>query len=476
MFSDDSLVERFDWGKSSKPKDKVSKSDQAGSTSGAFVTPTRDIPGTVAVSRSNSSDPINRKELTSVAPDITLPLSHLSSEGTCSVSAGTDVLSTNHSSHHLRPHSTSMADLTASRTNNLSSGEQMIENDELMDLDLNQSGSSLDISDIVTNCEDTTFDFIFRGTEPEKKTKNVAVGRRFMTPSRQVPDMNHNSLVSSVPRSKLDQTIHDSNFPNTTNLNLAAPIGNQTIGQSPSSLSNQRVGEFPSSISNQTIEQSPSSISHHNVGHDPSSISNQSVGQSPSSISCQSVGHPFSSISNQMVGQSPISISHQSVANDLASISSNQNVQQTPTSITNQSIEQFPSSISHQIVGQSTFYISNQSVGQSPSSILHHSVGQSPSSISHHSVGQSPSSISHQSVGQSPSSISSNLTVQQSPSSPRRSEQSVQPLNNKSSAPFKTRGHCGSTDCLGCNREPCESCYNCLHKRETRYYFFLICM
>ena len=412
MFSDDSLVERFDWGKSSKPKDK-SKSDQSESTSGAFVTPTRDIPGTVPVSRSSSLDPINRKEPTSipVAPDITV-----SNEGTCSstVSAGTDVVSTNHSSHPLGPHSTSMADLAVNSTNNLTSGEQMIENDELMDLDLNQSGSSLDISDIVTECEDTTFDFIFRGTEPEGKTKNVLVGRRFMTPTRQVPDMNHNSRESSLSRSKLDQTIHDGNFPNITNMNLAAPIGNQTNGQFPSSLSNQSVGQSPFSLSNQSVGKSPSSISNQSVGQAPSSLSNQSVGQSPSSIS------------NQSDGQSPS-------------------------------------------------YINRQCDGHTSSSISNQGVGQSPYSISHHSVWQSSSSISHQSVGQSLSSISSNLTVQQPLSSPGRSEQSVQPLNDKSSAPFKTRGHCGSTDCPGCNREPCESCYNCLHKRETRYFFFLIC-
>ena len=35
--------------------------------------------------------------------------------------------------------------------------------------------------------------------------------------------------------------------------------------------------------------------------------------------------------------------------------------------------------------------------------------------------------------------------------------------------PYKrVRGHCGDQDCIGCNREPCGSCYNCLHKREKR--------
>ena len=33
---------------------------------------------------------------------------------------------------------------------------------------------------------------------------------------------------------------------------------------------------------------------------------------------------------------------------------------------------------------------------------------------------------------------------------------------------LKTRGHCGSEECVGCNRQPCGECYNCLHKRETR--------
>ena len=32
----------------------------------------------------------------------------------------------------------------------------------------------------------------------------------------------------------------------------------------------------------------------------------------------------------------------------------------------------------------------------------------------------------------------------------------------------KVRGHCGSQECVGCNREPCQTCYNCLHKKETR--------
>ena len=32
----------------------------------------------------------------------------------------------------------------------------------------------------------------------------------------------------------------------------------------------------------------------------------------------------------------------------------------------------------------------------------------------------------------------------------------------------KTRGHCGDRTCLGCNREPCGSCLNCIHKRKKR--------
>ena len=35
--------------------------------------------------------------------------------------------------------------------------------------------------------------------------------------------------------------------------------------------------------------------------------------------------------------------------------------------------------------------------------------------------------------------------------------------------PYKrVRGHCGNQECEGCNREPCETCYNCLHKKEKR--------
>ena len=32
----------------------------------------------------------------------------------------------------------------------------------------------------------------------------------------------------------------------------------------------------------------------------------------------------------------------------------------------------------------------------------------------------------------------------------------------------KRRGHCGSSSCVGCNRKPCGSCYNCLNKRLVR--------
>ena len=34
--------------------------------------------------------------------------------------------------------------------------------------------------------------------------------------------------------------------------------------------------------------------------------------------------------------------------------------------------------------------------------------------------------------------------------------------------PLKTRGHCGREDCVGCNREPCGVCFNCLNKRKIR--------
>ena len=34
--------------------------------------------------------------------------------------------------------------------------------------------------------------------------------------------------------------------------------------------------------------------------------------------------------------------------------------------------------------------------------------------------------------------------------------------------PDKTRGHCGDPDCAGCNREPCGTCINCIHKKQRR--------
>ena len=34
--------------------------------------------------------------------------------------------------------------------------------------------------------------------------------------------------------------------------------------------------------------------------------------------------------------------------------------------------------------------------------------------------------------------------------------------------PYKTRGHCEDPDCVGCNKEPCGSCQNCLNKKEKR--------
>ena len=42
------------------------------------------------------------------------------------------------------------------------------------------------------------------------------------------------------------------------------------------------------------------------------------------------------------------------------------------------------------------------------------------------------------------------------------------PLPNPFKTPYKTRGHCGYSDCQGCNREPCGFCYNCIHKKEIR--------
>jgi hypothetical protein len=34
--------------------------------------------------------------------------------------------------------------------------------------------------------------------------------------------------------------------------------------------------------------------------------------------------------------------------------------------------------------------------------------------------------------------------------------------------PNKTRGHCGNPECAGCNREPCGTCINCIHKKQRR--------
>ena len=59
----------------------------------------------------------------------------------------------------------------------------------------------------------------------------------------------------------------------------------------------------------------------------------------------------------------------------------------------------------------------------------------------------------------------SELTLATSPSSNQLHTISVDP---KAVLPFKTRGHCGEVDCVGCNREPCGSCYNCLHKSEVK--------
>ena len=34
--------------------------------------------------------------------------------------------------------------------------------------------------------------------------------------------------------------------------------------------------------------------------------------------------------------------------------------------------------------------------------------------------------------------------------------------------PNKTRGHCGNPECAGCNRDPCGTCINCIHKKQRR--------
>ena len=49
---------------------------------------------------------------------------------------------------------------------------------------------------------------------------------------------------------------------------------------------------------------------------------------------------------------------------------------------------------------------------------------------------------------------------------------SVQPTHGVQhrtfTVPYNTRGHCGVQGCVGCNREPCGTCQNCIHKKEKR--------
>ena len=49
---------------------------------------------------------------------------------------------------------------------------------------------------------------------------------------------------------------------------------------------------------------------------------------------------------------------------------------------------------------------------------------------------------------------------------------SVQPTHSVQhrtfTVPYNTRGHCGLQGCVRCNREPCGTCQNCIHKKEKR--------
>ena len=95
-------------------------------------------------------------------------------------------------------------------------------------------------------------------------------------------------------------------------------------------------------------------------------------------------------------------------------------------------------------------------------------------SLSYPSVSRTPTHTTASAIVTGPSTVSDTVSVPGSSTGHTSAQLSVlMPQSSASGTGFtvpykKVRGHCGYQECEGCNRDPCEKCYNCLLKKEKR--------